>query len=74
MPFLTLVFVYYFALPVFLLRKFATELFKPPVPEHYITLALGYSLVGSLLHVCRILWTGEMAIRTNTTSIQLAVA
>lgn len=46
MPFLTLVFVYYFALPVFLLRKFATGLFKPPVPEHYITLALGYSLVG----------------------------
>src|SRR5258707_10010201 len=46
MPFLTLVFAYYFALPVFLLRKFATELFKPPVPEHYITLALGYSLVG----------------------------
>ena len=28
----------------------------------------------SLLHVCRILWTGEMAIRTNTTSIQLAMA
>ena len=46
MPFLTLVFAYYFALPVFLLRKFATALFKPPVPEYYITLALGYSLVG----------------------------
>jgi hypothetical protein len=46
MPFLTLVFIYYFALPVFLLRKFATGLFKPPVPEHYITLALGYSLLG----------------------------
>jgi hypothetical protein len=46
MPFLTLVFAYYFALPVFLLKKFATGLFKPPVPEHYITLALGYSLVG----------------------------
>src|SRR3984957_5712235 len=28
----------------------------------------------SLLHVCWILWTGEMAIRTNTTSIQLAMA
>lgn len=46
MPFLTLVFVYYFALPVFLLRKFAVEMFKPPVPDHYITLALGYSLLG----------------------------
>ena len=46
MPFLTLVFAYYFALPVFLLKKFATEMFKAPVPEHYITLALGYSLVG----------------------------
>jgi hypothetical protein len=46
MPFLTLVFAYYFALPVFLLKKFATGMFKPPVPEHYITLALGYSLVG----------------------------
>jgi hypothetical protein len=46
MPFLTLVFAYYFALPVFLLKNFATGLFKPPVPEHYITLALGYSLVG----------------------------
>ena len=46
MPFLTLVFAYYFALPVFLLRKFAIGLFKPPVPEHYITLALGYSLLG----------------------------
>ncbi len=46
MPFLTLVFAYYFALPVFLLKKFATGMFKAPVPEHYITLALGYSLVG----------------------------
>jgi hypothetical protein len=46
MPFLTVVFAYYFALPVFLLRKFSTGLFKSPVPEHYITLALGYSLVG----------------------------
>src|SRR5580704_3769755 len=46
MPFLTLVFAYYFALPVFLLKTFATGMFKAPVPEHYITLALGYSLVG----------------------------
>jgi hypothetical protein len=46
MPFLTLVFAYYFALPVFLLEKFAVGLFKPPIPEHYITIALGYSLVG----------------------------
>jgi hypothetical protein len=46
MPFLTLVFAYYFALPVFLLKKFATGLFKPPIPEYYITLALAYSLVG----------------------------
>ena len=44
MPFLTLVFAYYFALPVFLLKKFAIGMFKAPVPEHYITLALGYSL------------------------------
>src|ERR1700722_15364069 len=28
----------------------------------------------SVLHVCWILWTGEMAIRTNTTSIQLTMA
>ena len=46
MPFLTVIFAYNFALPVFLLRKFATGLFKPPIPEYYITLALGYSLVG----------------------------
>jgi len=46
MPFLTLIFAYYFALPLFLLRKFATGMFRPPVPEHYITLALGYSLLG----------------------------
>jgi len=46
MPFLALVFAYYFALPVFLLRNFATGLFKPAIPEHYITVALGYSLVG----------------------------
>jgi hypothetical protein len=46
MPFLTLVFAYYFALPVFLMKKFATGLFRPPIPEHYITLALGYSLIG----------------------------
>ncbi len=46
MTFLSLVFAYYFALPVFLLRKFAVGMFKPPIPEHYITLALGYSLVG----------------------------
>ena len=46
MPFLTLVFVYYFALPVFLMTKFVVGLFKSPVPEYYVTLALGYSLVG----------------------------
>ena len=46
MPFLSLVFAYYYALPVFLLKKFAVGLFKPPIPEYYITLALGYSLVG----------------------------
>jgi hypothetical protein len=46
MPFLTVIFAYNFALPVFLLRKFATGLFKPPIPEYYITLALGYSLAG----------------------------
>ena len=46
MPFLTLVFAYNFALPVFLIRTFAIGLFKPAIPEHYITLALGYSLLG----------------------------
>jgi hypothetical protein len=46
MPFLTLVFAYYFALPVFLLKQYAIGLFKPGIPEHFITLALGYSLVG----------------------------
>jgi hypothetical protein len=46
MPFLTLVFAYYYALPVFLSRQYATGLFRPPVAEHFITLALGYSLLG----------------------------
>jgi len=46
MPFLTMVFAYYFALPLFLLRKFAVGMFKPPIPSHYIELALGYSLLG----------------------------
>ncbi len=46
MPFLTLMFAYYYALPVFLLHRYATGLFKPPVAEHFITLALGYSLLG----------------------------
>ena len=46
MPFLTLIFAYYFSLPMFLLRKFAVEVLKPPIPKHYITLALGYSLLG----------------------------
>jgi hypothetical protein len=46
MPFLTLIFAYYYALPVFLLKQYATGLFKPPIAEHFITLALGYSLLG----------------------------
>src|SRR5208337_878837 len=46
MPFLTLVFAYYFALPVFLLKQYAVGMFKPPIPEHYIELALEYSLLG----------------------------
>ncbi len=46
MPFLTLVFAYYFALPVFLLRQYAVGMFKPPVPAPYIELALEYSLLG----------------------------
>jgi hypothetical protein len=46
MPFLTMVFVYYFALPVFLLRRYSVEMFKPPVPAQYIELALEYSLLG----------------------------
>ena len=46
MPFLTLIFTYYFALPVFLLRRYAAALFRQPVAEHFITLALGYSLLG----------------------------
>ena len=46
MPFLTLVFAYYFALPVFLLRQYAVAMFKPPIPDRYIETALGYSLLG----------------------------
>ncbi len=46
MPFLTLVFAYYFAIPVFLLRQYAVAMFKPPIPDHYIEIALGYSLLG----------------------------
>ena len=45
-PFLTMVFVYYFALPVFLLRHYAVDMFRPPIPAHYIELALEYSLLG----------------------------
>ncbi len=46
MPFLTLMFTYYYALPVFLLHRYVTGLFHPPVADHFITLALGYSLLG----------------------------
>jgi hypothetical protein len=46
MPFATLIFAYYFALPVFLLKRYATGLFSATIPEHYITIALGYSLLG----------------------------
>jgi hypothetical protein len=46
MPFLTMVFAYYFALPVFLLRNYAVGMFKPPIPAPYIELALEYSLLG----------------------------
>jgi hypothetical protein len=46
MPFLTLNFTYYYALPVFLLKHYAIGLFKPPVAPHFITQALGYSLLG----------------------------
>ena len=46
MPFLALVFAYYFALPVFLMRQYAVAMFKPPIPDRYIEVALGYSLLG----------------------------
>lgn len=46
MPFLTLIFAYYFALPVFLLKRYVTGLFNPGISEHFITLALAYSLLG----------------------------
>ena len=46
MPFLTLIFAYYYALPVFLLHRYTTGLFRPPIAGHFITLALGYSLLG----------------------------
>ncbi|MGB8411460.1 MAG: hypothetical protein WCE23_01415 [Candidatus Binatus sp.] len=46
MPFLTLMFIYSYALPVFLLRQYMTGLFRPPIAGHFITLALGYSLLG----------------------------
>ncbi len=74
MPFLTLIFAYYYALPVFLLKRYATGLFKPPIAEQFITLALGYSLLGLYCLIRRLLWTGEMAICTDTTATQLAMA
>ncbi len=46
MPFATLIFAYYFALPVFLLKRYATGLFTATIPAPYITIALGYSLLG----------------------------
>ena len=46
MPLLTLMFIYSYALPVFLLHQYVTGLFHPPVAGHFITLALGYSLLG----------------------------
>jgi hypothetical protein len=46
MPFLTLMFIYSYALPVFLLRHYVIGLFKPPIAPHFITLALGYSLLA----------------------------
>ena len=46
MPFTALIFTYYFAVPVFLLKRYATGLFSPTIPEPYITIALGYSLLG----------------------------
>jgi len=46
MPFMTLIFAYYYSMPMFLLRTYSTGLLKAAVPGHYITLALGYSLLG----------------------------
>jgi hypothetical protein len=46
MPFLTLIFTYFYALPAFLLSKYTTGLFGRPVGDDFITLALGYSLLG----------------------------
>lgn len=46
MPFVSLMFAYYFALPVFLLKRYATGLFRETIPEHYIMLALAYALIG----------------------------
>src|SRR5271154_3483286 len=46
MPFMTLIFAYYYSMPMFVLRTYSTGLLKAAVPQHYITLALGYSLLG----------------------------
>ncbi|MGA6973995.1 MAG: hypothetical protein WBY93_20375 [Candidatus Binatus sp.] len=46
MPFMTLIFAYYYSMPMFVLRTYSTGLLKAAVPTHYITLALGYSLLG----------------------------
>jgi hypothetical protein len=46
MVFLAVFYAFYYAVPVFLLRKFSIDLFKNPVSDHAIELALAYSLLG----------------------------
>jgi hypothetical protein len=46
MVFIAVFYAFYYAVPVFLLRKFSTDLFKSPLRDHAIVLALAYSLLG----------------------------
>ncbi len=46
LPFVMVFFAFSYAVPVFLLRRFATEVFKNPETPHDVTLALAYSLLG----------------------------
>jgi hypothetical protein len=46
MPFIAVFYAFYYAVPVFLLRKFSTDMFKNPLPDHAIALALGYAFPG----------------------------
>ncbi|HUA32236.1 MAG TPA: hypothetical protein VMA09_01420 [Candidatus Binataceae bacterium] len=46
LPFVMVFFAFTYAVPVFLLRRFSTEVFRDPETPHDVTLALAYSLLG----------------------------